>query len=226
MMSTSEQTIVERSKQHGPYKLKDGTRVPGVTTITGVLNKPALVKWANNLGLRGIDSTKYVDSLATVGTLAHDMILADLSGDSVVLAASQADPATRDLAENCYLSFCAWRKQHDIRPISLEQSLVSEKYRYGGRADMVAEIDGTLELVDFKTGKGIYPEMFYQLAGYAPLLLENGVVNRPIERARILNIPRAETETFLEKAKASLRVEWAIFQKCLEIYNLMKEIEK
>ncbi|MCX6574973.1 MAG: hypothetical protein NTV82_01120 [Candidatus Aminicenantes bacterium] len=227
MMSTAEQEIVERSKQHGPYKLKDGTRVPGVTEITGILDKgPRFRDWINQIGLQGIKLDKYVDALADVGTLAHDMILADLSGESVASAASRADPATRDLAENCYLSFCAWRKQHDIRPISLEQSLVSEKYRYGGRADMVAEIDGVLELVDFKTGKGIYREMFYQLAGYAPLLLENRVVNRPIERARILNIPRAETEMFLEKAKSSLLVEWQIFQKCLDIYNLVKEIEK
>ncbi|MCX6577804.1 MAG: hypothetical protein NTV82_15610, partial [Candidatus Aminicenantes bacterium] len=141
MMSTAEQAIVERSKQHGPYKLKDGTRVPGVTTITGILDKPALKVWANKIGLQGIEINKYVDALAAVGTLAHDMILADLSGESVAAIASRADPATRDLAENCYLSFCSWRKQHDIRPISLEQSLVSEKYRYGGRADMVAEID-------------------------------------------------------------------------------------
>jgi hypothetical protein len=226
MMNTAEQVIVERSKQHGPYKLKDGTRVPSVTTITGILDKPALKVWANKIGLQGIEIKKYVDALAAVGTLAHDMILADLSGESVVTVASHADPATRDLAENCYLSFCAWRKQHEIRPIALERSLVSEQYQYGGRVDMVAEIDGVLELVDFKTGRGIYPEMFYQLAGYAPLLLEHRVVNRPIERARILNIPRAETEVFLEKAKSSLRVEWQIFQRCLEIYSLMKEIEK
>jgi len=228
MMSNAElhEQFSNRVKAHPAYKLSSGERVPSVTTITGILNKPALVKWANNLGLQGIDSTKYVDALAVIGTLAHDMILADLSGESVAGIASRADPATRDLAENCYLSFCAWRKQHDIRPISLEQSLVSERYRYGGRADMVAEIDGALELVDFKTGKGIYPEMFYQLAGYAPLLLENGIVDRPIERARILNIPRAETEVFLEKAKSSLRIEWEIFKHCLSIYSLMKEIEK
>ena len=226
MMNTAEQTIVERSKQHGPYKLKDGTRVPSVSTIIDILDKPALKVWANKIGLQGIEIKKYVDALAAVGILAHDMILADLSGESVAAIASRADPATRDLAENCYLSFCSWRKQHDIRPISLEQSLVSEKYRYGGRADMVAEIDGALELVDFKTGRGIYPEMFYQLAGYAPLLVENGIVDRPIERVRILNIPRTETEVFLEKAKSSLRIEWEIFKRCLEIYNLIKEIEK
>ena len=66
MMSTSEQTIIDRSKQHGPYLLKDKTRVPGVTTITGILDKPALKTWANKIGLQGIEIKKYVDSLAAV----------------------------------------------------------------------------------------------------------------------------------------------------------------
>ena len=46
-----------KSKAHQRYKLADGTQVPGVTTITGQLNKPALIIWANRLGLQGIDST-------------------------------------------------------------------------------------------------------------------------------------------------------------------------
>lgn len=54
------------TKAHTRYYLSDGTLVPGATTVTGLLNKPALVKWANNLGLQGIDSSKYVDKAARV----------------------------------------------------------------------------------------------------------------------------------------------------------------
>jgi len=56
--------VMKRSRAHITYKLADGVPVPGVTTILSVLNKPALVKWANNLGLQGIDSSKYVDEKA------------------------------------------------------------------------------------------------------------------------------------------------------------------
>ena len=42
--------VTKRSRAHITYKLADGTAVPGVTTVLSVLNKPALVKWANNLG--------------------------------------------------------------------------------------------------------------------------------------------------------------------------------
>ena len=41
-------------KAHTRYELKDGTYVPGTTTITGLENKPFLVPWANRLGLEGI----------------------------------------------------------------------------------------------------------------------------------------------------------------------------
>ena len=41
-------------RAHQRYKIEDGTIVPGVTTVVGILNKPALVPWANKLGLEGI----------------------------------------------------------------------------------------------------------------------------------------------------------------------------
>ena len=63
-----------KSKAHQIYKLKDGTRVPGTTTITSILDKPALKFWANNLGLKGISVSKYVDNLADIGTLCHKMV--------------------------------------------------------------------------------------------------------------------------------------------------------
>ena len=56
-----EKTIAKRAKAHTAYKTAGGQRVPGVTTVLGVINKPALVPWANQLGLQGINSSTYVD---------------------------------------------------------------------------------------------------------------------------------------------------------------------
>ena len=53
------------------YKNKDGVRLPGVTTITGIEDKPALKYWGNKIGLQGIEIRNYVDGLARIGTLAH-----------------------------------------------------------------------------------------------------------------------------------------------------------
>ena len=86
------------SKAHTQYKLASGTKVPGVTTVLSLLNKPALVKWANNLGLQGIDSNKYRDAAADIGTLAHAMIQAHLQNEK--LDTSQYSAQQIDLAEN------------------------------------------------------------------------------------------------------------------------------
>lgn len=89
--------LKKASKAHTRYYLADGTLVPGATTITGLLNKPALVKWANNLGLQGIDSTKYVDKAAAVGTLIHALVEAHITGKKADL--SDNTPLEIEMAE-------------------------------------------------------------------------------------------------------------------------------
>ena len=66
--------LKKMSTAHTRYKTSDGQIVPGASTITGLLNKPMLVKWANNLGLQGIDSSKYTDKAASIGTLIHYLV--------------------------------------------------------------------------------------------------------------------------------------------------------
>jgi hypothetical protein len=221
-LPSAETSLRNGARAHTVYKLANGTRVPGVTTILGVLAKPALIKWANNLGLQGIDSVKYVDALACVGTAAHAACIADLRGEDVDSVFAPLGKDTRALAENCYLSFCSWLKKHKVEPIATELPLVSEKYGYGGTLDILARVDGKIEIVDLKTGKAIYPDYFRQVAGYWNLVVENGIVEVPVDQFRILNIPRAESEAFDEKIKASLRTQWDIFVRCLDVYNLFK----
>ena len=73
----------KRVKAHVTYYNKEGKRLPGTTTILGILNKPLLVNWANNLGLQGINVRDYVDDKADIGTLVHDMMFCDLKGTKV-----------------------------------------------------------------------------------------------------------------------------------------------
>ncbi|MDD5353435.1 MAG: hypothetical protein PHS93_09765 [Candidatus Omnitrophica bacterium] len=208
------------SKAHTIYKLSDGTRVPGTTTILGVLNKPALVPWANKLGLEGIDSSKYVDESARIGTLAHYLVQCHLTKQEPDL--SQYGIFEIDKAENALISYFEWEKTRKIVPIKNELPLISETYRYGGTIDLYAEIDGILTLCDFKTGSGIYNEHYYQVCAYRQLLIENG---DSVEQIRILNIPRKESEEFTEKVYTNFGIGWEIFCNCLNIYELQKSLK-
>lgn len=209
------------TKAHTRYYTKDGVLVPGATTVLGLLNKPALVKWANNLGLQGIDVTKYVDKTAEVGTLAHLMVQYYLAG-SEQLDYSRFSQDTISQAENSLISFWEWDKTHKIKPILLEKSLVSNIHKFGGSVDCYAEIDGQRWLVDFKTGKAIYDEMAIQLAAYRQLLQEH---DYEVAGCRILRIGRSEDEGFDDKvySTAFLDRQWKIFEHLLSIYWLRKE---
>lgn len=215
---SAETEVRKKSKAHTIYKLDSGVRVPGVTTVLGILNKPALVKWANNLGLQGIDSNKYVDNLADVGTLAHKMILNYFN--RVDTDTADYSPNQVELAENCLMSFWAWEREHDLVVIMAEVPLVSHRYNYGGTIDCYCNLDGKMTLLDFKTGKAIYPEMFYQLAAYKSLLTEIAAV---VGGTRILRIGRNADEGFEEQLVDNLDKQFEIFEHCLAIYNLKKE---
>lgn len=210
------------SKAHTRYKLADGTAVPGATTITGLLNKPFLITWANRLGLEGIDSTKYRDEAAAIGTLAHAMVQAHLQQE--VLDVSQYAPNQIDLAENAILSYLEWEKNHTVEPIVCEIPMVSESKKYGGTVDCYCRLDGIPTLLDFKTGKAIYDEYFVQLSAYEMLLRENGY---PVEDRKILRIGRDENEGFEERSVATSVIPdyFGVFESLLNVYYLKKKLK-
>ncbi|MBA7568678.1 hypothetical protein ES708_10412 [subsurface metagenome] len=171
--------------------------------------------------MQGIDSTQYVDDKAAIGTLAHQMIADHLRG--VETDTSDYSAKQIDQAENSLLSYFEWAKTHTIEPVLIEVPLVSEAYGYGGTIDCLAQLDGKLQLLDFKTGKGIWPEMVLQLAAYLQLLTEHGHV---IHTGWILRVGRDETEGFETRLYKSLATQWEIFTHCLAIYCLQREVKK
>ena len=207
------------TKAHTVYKLEDGTRVPGTTTITGLLNKPYLIKWANNLGLEGIDSSKYTDEAAAIGTLAHAMVQAHLQKDELNM--DQYSKIQIDHAENSLISFFEWKSRHLVDPILCETPMVSEELKYGGTLDCYCMLDGEPVLLDIKTGKAVYEEYFVQLAAYRNLLEERG---HPVNRCMILRIGRDETEGFEERTVTDTSKYFEIFRNLLNVYYIKKEL--
>ena len=210
---------IKKAKAHQVYKTKDGQRVPGVTTILGILDKPALKYWANKIGLLGIEVNKYVDELADIGTLTHYRVECEFAGRQADLSDYSANQI--NLSDNSMLSFYDWQKAHKIEPISNELQLVSEEYGYGGTCDIYCLLDGKKTLIDLKTGKAIYDDHLLQVSAYRFLLIENGY---EVEETRILNIPRAENEEFMERKLADPDAYFEIFIYCKKIYDLKKKI--
>ncbi len=207
------------------YIFKDGTRATGVTTMLNVMSKPGLVPWANNLGLRGINSATYVDGLAQIGTLAHLMCENHLGGQAVDRAAfpDVTDDQFKQ-ASICFHKYLDWESKHEIELICSEAALVSERFRFGGTIDAIMKIDGVVSILDLKTAKQIYDDHLYQVAAYATLAEEHG---HTIEAIRILQIGRAPDEGFEEKIKTREEIGhyWRVFDAARKLYFAKRGID-
>jgi len=214
-----DEAIKQKSKAHTQYKLADGTRVPGVTTILNVLNKPALVPWANNLGLEGIVSADFTKETGYIGTLAHAIMLGYFTGREITDCPLDYSQDQFDIASMCYQKGRRWADQYNIEVILAEEPLVSEEWHYGGTPDLFCKINGLFTGVDFKSSSGLYPENLYQCVGYDRLLKEHG--HYP-DQWILVGMSRNPEEDFDTKQVNNLDIQWGIFKNCLEIYELQK----
>ena len=206
---------------HTVYKKKDGTRVPSVTTYLGILAKPALMHWAWEQGVAGLDYRKVRDQSADIGSLVHHLIFCELTGEN----SYTPEYTPQDIAGSVppMEKFESWRKEHTLKPILLETPIVSELYSFGGTPDYYGLVDDVLTLVDFKTSEGFYLEHFCQLAAYERLLTGAGF---KVEKVKLLRFGKKEDEGYGEQVIENTENYWEIFLACQRIYEVIKLTRK
>ncbi len=206
---------------HRKYITPDGQTVPGVTTILGLLAKPALIHWAWVEGKEGRDYKKVKDKAADIGTLAHYLIECDITG--IKPDVSEYSPANLNKAENAYIAWLEWKKGFGIiETVGSEVPLVCETF--GGTLDWVIKQDNKYILIDFKTSKAIYSEYIYQISAYQHLW---NITNpdKQIVECYILRIGKEEGE-FEQRKYTNLEKELKLFFLLRDVYILKNEIEK
>lgn len=157
------------------YRTKDGSRVPGVTTILGRWKESGgLLQWAFKQGQSGARSLyEERDKAADIGTLAHAMADARMRGTDPELALADAPEEFKEKARTAFKTFDRWRENQRMECIACETQLVSEVHRFGGTPDFLMRGNGTLAMADIKTSNGIYRDMLMQVAAYRILWDEN-----------------------------------------------------
>ena len=207
------------SKNHTCYYNSKKQEVPSATTILKILNKPALVHWANYLGFKGQRVTDVLDETSKFGTLMHSIVEAYVLNKYYIYIPTDDIP-TRDVYI-CLNNFLKWYKTVKVEPLYTEKSFSS--YDFGGTLDFYGKVDGKWTIVDYKTSKQIRLSMFIQLALYCILLERN---NLPVEQVGIVLINNKsgghkflsikEMEKYIDIAKLLIK----IFHK---YYNLNEE---
>lgn len=209
------------TKAHQRYRNKQGTVVPGVTTVLNILNKPALVYWAWNLGMKGLDFRKVTDQAASIGTIAHYLVECYLKGQEPDLG--DYTPNNIRPARLAFGAFEEWWTTQSLTVIGSEEQLASDKFQYGGTIDIMAQgaTKGDIRLIDVKTSKAIYDEMLMQLAAYRQIWDENNP-DRPVTSCHIIRLGK-EDGSFSLHNYGRLDYELDLFKHLLAFYTLQRD---
>jgi len=169
------------------YETPDGKLYPSITTVLSTRNKKGLFEWRKRVG---DEVANYVArTSAARGTAVHHMCEDYLNNFPTEW------PDKWKEHEKKFLPFCLFKqlenkvlqKIDNIR--SQECALFSNKYRVAGRVDCIAEYDGKLSIIDFKTStkerNDEWNENYYiQASAYAEMFEEQ--TGTPIEQIVIL----------------------------------------
>jgi hypothetical protein len=215
------------------YAWAGGPEMPSVTTILGIKDKPALVGWAKRetaaSAVRNLDVlTRMVQHGGPQAAVDWLKKIPDYQRDTSANLGSAVHAAAESIArgepleiDDAVRPFVATYRRDFLevfRPrfLAVEPMVCSLRYAYGGTADVFAEIDGEIWLIDYKTGSAVYPDTALQLAGLAraqfigrpgdptqypiPVAIRFGVLHIRPEAARLLPIvvDRSTVAAFLD----------------------------
>ena len=126
------------------YETPDGSFYPSVTTITGQMNAKAISEWRARVGEKV--ATQVTKQASARGTSIHKLCEHYILGtmDDV-----QIMPSNREM----FSSMANHLAETVDNVKTVEGFLYSDFLRTAGQVDMIAEYNGVLSVVDFKTSK-------------------------------------------------------------------------
>lgn len=153
------------------YVTPTGEKYPSITTILAPFGKKALFEWRNRVGAE--EANRIAAKASRRGTKLHtaceDYILGNLSG----MKMQSMMPDTKEL----FLQLKPHIDENVGKVYGLEQALYSHKLRLAGRCDCIAEWNGELSIVDYKSSsrekyEGGILNYFMQCSAYAEMFEE------------------------------------------------------
>lgn len=176
------------------YKTPEGIGLPSITTVLSILSRDSIEAWKKKVGVE--EANKISHRAATRGTAVHEIIEKYLDNKE-----DYRDGYTPDIIE----SFIALKPVLDGkigRIFAQEAPLYSNHLGVAGRVDCVAEFDGKLSIIDFKTSrkpkrKNYIQNYFMQEAAYSIMWEER--TRMPITQlVTIIAVDQHEPQVFIE----------------------------
>jgi len=173
------------------YKIEDKF-YRNVTTILGIIDKG--YNYAEWLKQTGFNSEIIVDRAGKFGTAFHELVERYLLEETVKYHdnAHLGSQTATALWERFMIWLDFWEElneKHEViyQPESIELVCYDEVFEYAGTIDLVANVDGKLEIFDWKTGNYLGNKEKLQMSAYMNALKE--MTKKEVLKANLIHLP-------------------------------------
>lgn len=197
--------IPERQTVKGErrYVTPEGNVYPSITTILGNQPKPGLVEWRKRVG--DIEANKIMREASTLGTAVHDLCEQYLYNYKLKTSNNEATGIFNRLR---------FLLGNIDNIIGLEIPLYSDQLKVAGTADCIAEYNGKLSVIDFKTSKKpkkegwiedyyiqafFYAIAFFERTGVIPEQVVILIAVRDVFEVQVFKKSMDELDTYIDK---------------------------
>lgn len=185
------------------YVTPEGNVYPSITTILGNQPKPGLVEWRKRVG--DIEANKIMREASTLGTAVHDLCEQYLYNYKLKTSNNEA------MGIFNRLRFLLGNIDNII---GLEIPLYSDQLKVAGTADCIAEYNGMLSVIDFKTSKKpkkegwiedyyiqafFYAIAFFERTGVIPEQVVILIAIRDVFEVQVFKKSMNELDTYIDK---------------------------
>jgi genome maintenance exonuclease 1 len=197
------------------YVTPTGVKYPSITTVLSILSKKAIMEWRKRVGAE--EANKISTKAARRGTNVHQMCEDYLNNKEYIT--NKTMPVDKEM-------FGTLKPILDERINNIhtqEATLYSDYLGVAGRVDCIAEFDGRLSVIDFKTSRKLKKKewisnYFQQASAYCVMYEERTGI--PIDQIVILiAVDEEEPQVFIEKRDNHIH-------DCIETIALYKEQQR
>ena len=153
------------------YETPTGEKYPSITTVLSSYNKKAIFEWRERVGAE--EANRIARKASSRGTKLHTICEKYLLNESDGMKFKTMMPDTKEL----FLQLKPHIDENVGRVFGIEQALFSHRLKIAGRCDCIAEWNGQLSIVDYKTASREKSEdgilnYFMQCTAYAEMFEE------------------------------------------------------
>jgi hypothetical protein len=239
-----------RSFDRARFYTIDGQQWPSVTTVLDIIAKPALGPWyakeerrhfeaamlevlskpgardpeyvltavaAAVTGVKAADRAK--QQAASIGTAMHagiEWALRTQLGED-----AGPEPSLPDAAAWGLESWKDWAKSVALEPLAIERTVYCEVCGYAGTLDLYARVRGALTVIDWKSGKAIYPEAFLQNVAYRHAATSRGL---PSIQGLIVRLPKYQDDPAWEAMPVPEALTLEDFRAALRLWRWQRRM--